>query len=286
MQQGLLFEPQTLAQAELRQAIERLDFAAASLKLQEFRRIWPASGLAWEPELIRIGSKFARRRLDLDSGYSVWEKLESRLGALGVSRSHTGSMRRNFFSRLLAVNRRLFEELRTPAGRPLGDFYLLAEQPNNARRHYEKQIRQVGDGWELRLRLGNCDFRLGHARVARSNYHWAFVLGLPEHSWNLIEDTGFLARLRDAEDPEWTFPEVCAAGELPPPRFSSSDQFKAFKSGFVPALGELCGPRRFCLHWIISENKAFCSDSELIDARIQMKALNSRLHARYMQCLA
>jgi len=119
MQQGLLFEPQTLAQAELRQAIERLDFAAASLKLQEFRRIWPASGLAWEPELIRIGSKFARRRLDLDSGYSVWEKLESRLGALGVSRSHTGSMRRNFFSRLLAVNRRLFEELRTPAGRPL-----------------------------------------------------------------------------------------------------------------------------------------------------------------------
>src|SRR6266446_5157586 len=73
MQQGLLFEPQTLAQAELRQAIERLDFAAASLKLQEFRRIWPASGLAWEPELIRIGSKFARRRMDLDSGYSVWE---------------------------------------------------------------------------------------------------------------------------------------------------------------------------------------------------------------------
>jgi len=29
MQQGLLFEPQTWAQAELRQAIERLDFAAA-----------------------------------------------------------------------------------------------------------------------------------------------------------------------------------------------------------------------------------------------------------------
>ena len=185
-------------------------------------------------------------------------------------------MRRNFFSRLLALNRRLFEELRTPAGRPLGDFYLLAEQPNNARRHYEKQIRQVGDGWELRLLLGNCDFRLGHARVARSNYHWAFVLGLPEHSWNLIEDTGFLARLRDAEDPEWAFPEVCAAGELPPPRFSSSDQFKAFKSGFVPAPGELCGPRRFCLHWIISENKAFCSDNELIDTRMEMKALNPR----------
>jgi len=70
MQQGLLFEPQTWAQAELRQAIERLDFAAASLKLREFRRIWPASELAWEPELIRIGSRLARQRLDLDSGYS------------------------------------------------------------------------------------------------------------------------------------------------------------------------------------------------------------------------
>src|SRR2546422_5014488 len=286
MQQGLLFEPQTLAQAELRQAIERLDFAAASLKLQEFRRIWPASGLAWEPELIRIGSKFARRRLDLDSGYSVWEKLESRLGALGVSRSHTGSMRRNFFSRLLAVNRRLFEELRTPAGRPLGDFYLLAEQPNNARRQYEKEIRRVGDGWELRLRLGNCDFRLGHARVARSNYHWAFVLGLQQDSWNLIEDTEFLVRLRDAEDPEWAFPEVCAAGEVPPPRFSTSEEFEEFKSRLVRALGEARETRRFCIYWIISENKPFCSDSELINARIQMKALNSPLHAQYMQRLA
>jgi len=286
MQQGFLFEPQTLAQAELRQAIERLDFPAASLKLEEFQRIWPASELAWEPELIRIGSRLARRHMDLDSGYSVWEKLESRLDALGVSRSHTGSMRRNFFSRLLAVNRSLFEELRTPAGRPLGDFYLLAEQPNNARRHYEKQIRQVGDGWELRLRLGNCDFRLGHARVARSNYHWAFLLGLPKHSWHLIEDSEFLARLRDAEDPEWAFPELCSAGELPPPRFSTSDQFEEFKSRFVPALGELCEPRRFCLHWILSENKAFCSDSELIYARMQMKALNSRLHSGYMQRLA
>jgi len=71
MQQRFLFEPQTLAQAELRQAIERLDFPAASLKPEEFQRIWPASGLAWEPELIGIGSRLARQRMDLDSGYSL-----------------------------------------------------------------------------------------------------------------------------------------------------------------------------------------------------------------------
>jgi hypothetical protein len=286
MQQGFLFEPQTMAQAELRQAIERLDFAAASLKVEEFQRIWPASELAWEPDLIRIGSRLVFEHLDLDSGYSVWEKLESRLESFSVSKSYTRSMRRNFFSRLLAVNGRLFEEPRTPAGRPLGDFYLLAEEPDNARRYYEKQVRRVGDGWELRLRLGNCDFRLGHAGVARSNYHWAFVLGLPQDSWNLIEDTEFAARLRDAEDPEWAFPEVCTAGELPPPRFSTSEQFEEFKSRLVYALGEACEPRRFSIYWIISENKPFCRDNELINARIQMKALNSPLHAQYMQRLA
>jgi hypothetical protein len=175
IEQGFLFEPQTMAQAELRQAIERLDFAAASLKLEEFQRIWPVSELVWEPELIRVGSRLALEHLDLDSGYSAWEKLESRFESFGVSRSYASSMCRNFFSRLLAVNGALFEEPRTPGGRPLGDFFLLAEQPDNARRYYEKQIRRVGDGWELRLRLGNCDFRLGHARVARSNYHWGFV---------------------------------------------------------------------------------------------------------------
>ncbi len=68
--------------------------------------------------------------------------------------------------------------------------------------------------------------------------------------------------------------------------FQPVNQFEEFKSRFVPALGELCGPRRFCLHWILSENKAFCSDGELIYARMQMKALNSRLHSGYMQRLA
>jgi hypothetical protein len=286
MQQGFLFEPQTMAQAELRQAIERLDFTAASLKLEEVQRLWPASELVWESELIRFGSRLELEHLDLDSGYSAWLKLESRFESFGVSRSYASSMRRNFFSRLLAVNGALFEEPHTPAGRPLGDFFLLAEQPDNAWRHYEKQIRRVGDGSELRLRLGNCHFRLGHARVARCNYHWAFVLGLQQDSWNLIEDTEFLVRLRDAETPEWAFPELCVAGELPPPRFSTSVQFEECKSRLVRALCETCEPRRFCLYWIMSENKPFCSDSELINARIQMKALNSRLHAQYMQRLA
>jgi len=72
---------------------------------------------------------------------------------------------------LLAVNRRLFEELRTPAGRPLGDFYLLAEQPKQRAASLRKAIRQSWRGWELRLPLGNCDFRL-------DTHVWSFQLSL------------------------------------------------------------------------------------------------------------
>jgi hypothetical protein len=285
MEQGFLFEPRTMLEAELRMAIERLDFAEAGRKLEDLQRLWPGAPLTWEPELVRVGLKLSRRHLDLDSGYEVWRTFESRLASLDVSGSHAGVMRRHFFSRLLAANRSLFEDLRTPEGRPLGDFYLLAEQPNNARRRYEKQIRRADDSWEVRLRLGNCDFRLGHVRVARSNYHWSHVRGLPVESWGVIEDDEFLARLRQAEDPAWAFPELCADGFVPPVRFSTNIEFLQFKSRFADALAESSGPQRFCLNWIISDNKLFCTDDELLRARREMKALHPQLHSRYMQRL-
>ena len=263
-----------------------LDFHCAVRRLEEFHRVWPEAKLTWEPELVCAGSGMAAKLLDLDSGYGAWQKLEARLNTLDVSRSWTASLRRNFFSRLLASNRKLFEELRTAAGRSLGDFYLLAEQPRNARRRYENEIRQIGDGWKVRLQLGNCDFRLGHGPVAHSNYHWSFLLGLPEDRWALIEDPRFLARLRSADEAEWAFPELCAAGELPPARFSSRGEFDGFKRKFGAAFIESPSSRRFCLYWIVSENKPFCSDGELIDARKQLKALHSRLHVQYMQHLA
>lgn len=281
-----MFEPSAMLHAELRLAIERLDFAAASRKIEELRRLWPGVLLTWEPELVRMGLKLSRRRPDLDTGYGFWRTLESTSDSLGVPRSHTRAMRRHFFSRLLAANRSLFEDLRTPEGRPVGDFYLLAEQPNNARRRYEKQIRQEDDGWQIRLSLGNCDFRLGHVRVARSNYHWSYVMGLPEESWDVIEDGEFLARLRDAEDRAWAFPELCADGAVPSARFSTNAEFLQFKSRFAEALTESSGPQRFCLYWIISENKPWCTGDELLRARREMKALHPQVHSRYMQRLA
>ena len=176
MQQGLLFEPQVMARTELQDAIARLDFHSAMRRLEEFQRVWPEAKLTWEPELVCAGSRMAAKLLDLDSGYGAWQKLEARLNTLDVSRSWTASLRRNFFSRLLASNRKLFEELRTAADRSLGDFYLLAEQPRNARRRYENEIGQIGDGWKVRLQLGNCDFRLGDGAMAHANYHWSCTI--------------------------------------------------------------------------------------------------------------
>src|SRR3989442_491382 len=103
MEQGFLFEPEAMVWAEMRMALERLDFAAANRKLEELQRLWPGSDLTWEPELIRIGLRLARRRLDLDSGYDIWQKLETRLSSMGISKSEASSMRRHFFSRLLAA---------------------------------------------------------------------------------------------------------------------------------------------------------------------------------------
>src|SRR5262249_4380252 len=166
------------------------------------------------------------------------------------------------------------------------DFHLSAGQPRNARRRYEDEIRRAGDGWSVRLKLGNCNFLLGHEAVAHSNYHWSFILGLPEDHWTGIEDSVFLTKLRTTEETEWAFPEMCVAAELPSVRFSSRGEFDGFKSRFAGDLSEAIPSRRFCLYWIVSENKPFCSDSELVDARRKLKSLHPRLHAGYMQRLA
>ena len=63
-------------------------------------------------------------------------------------------------------------------------------------------------------------------------------------------------------------------------------EFDGFKRKFGAAFIESPSSRRFCLYWIVSENKPFCSDGELINARKQLKALHPRLHAQYMQRLA
>src|SRR5437773_1318133 len=110
MQQGFLFEPEVMARTELQDAIARLDFHGAVRRLEEFQCVWPEAKLTWEPELVRAGFRMAAEPFDLDSGCRAWQQLQARLNTLEVPRSWTASLRRNFFSRLLAANRKLFEE--------------------------------------------------------------------------------------------------------------------------------------------------------------------------------
>src|SRR5436190_7973056 len=114
MQRGFLFEPEAMARTELQDAIARLDFHSALRRMEEFQRFWPEAKLTWEPELVRAGSRLAAKPMDLDSGYGAWQKLEARLNTLDVSRSWTASLKRNFFSRLLASKRKLFENCARP----------------------------------------------------------------------------------------------------------------------------------------------------------------------------
>jgi len=175
-------------------------------------------------------------------------------------------MRRNFFSRLLAVNRRLFEELRTPAGRPLGDFYLLAEQLTTRGVTTKSRSGKLETDGNSGCPSGIATFA-SDTHVARSNYHWAFVLGLPEHH-EPHRRHGILSRLRMPKI-RMGLSRGCAVGELRRSIFKrdhsrnlSPDLYCARRTLAAPAL---LSPLD------ISENKAFCSDNELIDTRMEMK---------------
>lgn len=282
MEQGSLFATDDALRGELHVAIERLDFDVARRKLEEYRRLWQSSALTWEPELVAIGTRLARQKLNLDSGYDTWTGLAGSMTSLRVPETHVRVMQRHFFSRLLAANRNLFEELRTPTGRALGDFHLLADQPNNARRRYEKLVRQGEDTWDIRLRLGNCWFRLDQRGPARANYFLSFLAGLPDDAWSGIEDVDFLVRLRHADDPEWAFAELAAEG-IARSRFSVRSDFEEFQSRFQNRF--VHGARRFCFYWAVSENRAFCPQEEWLHARREMKALHPEYHSRYMRRL-
>jgi hypothetical protein len=69
------------------------------------------------------------------------------------------------------------------------------------------------------------------------------------------------------------------------PSVLDSRRVRARQVRFAAALTESSAPERFDLYWIVSENKAFCGHTELLQACIQMKALNQRLHAQYMRLL-
>jgi len=172
---------------------------------------------------------------------------------------------------------------------------MWSEQWKGARRCYQKEIQSYGDSWELRLRLGNCNWRAKCWAAARSNYRWAFLLGLPRRCWmnqvhdsepdtwaRSIEDPDLIGILRTYEDPDWSFSEACLDRILPGARLPGREEFEKMILPLREKTDSMSGDAKFCLYWMISENKVYCSDELLREVRLGMKALNPRLHGRYM----
>ncbi len=290
MSQLSLFDRDRVLREEIRHALTVLDFPQAERKTRSYDSIPGAAPLAWERKVLRFGQRIQKRRLDLDAGFELWERFESSSFFPSVPAAYANAIRISFFSRLLAFNRGLFEDTRTGQGRSLGDFCLRAEQPRNARRLYERELREYGDSWRLRLQLGNCNLLTGDGQAARANYRQAFLLGLPAEHNPQIADAPLRRGLAGADDPDWAFPQAFVEGRFPSPRFTAREEFEAFLRVFLdpragkpdPAVGE---PRLFSVHWVISENRHFCDETTLLTSRRAMKALHPRLHAVYMRNL-
>lgn len=290
MAQLPLFDRDRLLREEIRRALMRLDFSKAAEKVKAYRRIPGARRLQWELKVLRFGRRMPRKGLDLDAGFDLWEDFREADPLPETATFYADRMRAAFFSRLLAQNRSLFEDTRTRAGRSLGDYYMFADQPRNARRTYERERLQYGESWELRLRLGNCNFMAGDDRAARAYYRQAFLLGLPVDAVGDIVDAELWRNLTTAEEPDWAFPEAFVEGSFPSPRFTMRAEFEEFVRDFVehladPATSELDPPRRFGIHWVVSENRHLCGDAMLLRSRRAMKSLHPRLHTVYMRKL-
>jgi len=291
MTQMELFDQDTVTLGELYQSLERLDFRAAEKLVKKYSGLAADTReLTWELDVLNFGKKIGKRKLDLDSGYHLWEGFSSRLFFQGIPELTADRIRKSFFSRLLAANRSLFEETRTKAGRSIGALYLLAGQPKNARRLLGKELKQYGENWQTRLHLGNTNVLLKEIRGARASFRQAYLLGLPESSYEDILEKELCEFLRGVDDTIWAFPEAFVSGTLPSLPFATRWDFDDFLNEFASDWSEVesdpeARAHRFFVLLIVSQNRRLCEEKLLVEARKEMKRLNPRLHAEYMQSL-
>jgi hypothetical protein len=286
-----LFDQDIVVLGELYQALERLNLGSAEKLVRKYSNL-PATRhkLSWEIDVLKFCKKIAKRSLDLDSGQRLWAEFSSRHFFQEIPEQISGRIKTSFFSRLLAANRNLFVETRTRGGRSIGELYLLAGQPKNARRLLGKEIRQYGENWQNRLHLGNANVLLKQIQGARASFRQAYLLGLPERRYKDILDKELGSFLRGVDEIIWAFPEAIVSGVLRTPPFVTRREFDLFYRNFA----ENCSAdefdpgataRRFAVLLILSQNRRFCGDSLLVATRKELKRLNPRLHARYMQSI-
>ena len=281
-----LFNDLNIDRRQMQEALERLDFTEAQRMADRIALEWPGACLEWELDLLDLARAFGRTRIGLDAGYALWQEFASKPLFRKIPAYSRDRLQQSYFFRLLAVNRSLFDWSRTAGGLSIGEFHLLAGQVRSARRFFDREIREFGDSWPLRLKLGNCYVALGDLKGANANYRQAHLQGLHDEAFPDIADLELREFLHAAEQPEWAFCEACVEGLVAAPRFDDRQSVEAFVEEHLQRGRESKAPQRFCACWIVSENKIICSDPLLVQVRKEMTSLHPGLQSRYMRRLS
>lgn len=282
----MLFDDDRMLAGEIRAALLNLAPDAVVPLIDRYRKT-PGPDLTWELVMLEFLRHFKDRFTGLDSGWAIWEEFASSARSRCIPGFFFAELRRNYFARMPAESEIAPHRLRTLQGRSIGDFLLLADRPAEALRCYEEEIRRIEDNWELRLKVGNCHFRVGDEKASRSTYRIAWLAGMPPEAFDRMLDRELVIFLLGAEDREWAFAEACVTGVIPSPRYASTEEFRRARSRASVDFGkpeerEEWAPRQFCAFWEISENRHLTSESDWTTARRMMKRLNPRLMAQYL----
>ena len=281
-----LFSPQRLSLRSLQTAIEELDLSGAAEKLAEYQKVWGDDGLTWEPDVL-IFFDGRLLSLELDAAVVIWEEFTGNPVFSRLGPGERESIRRSYFSRFLQA---LPEDygLRSPGGVSVGYLWFLAGRQDLASRLLEQEIGRYGDDTRTRIRLGNSHFAAGRIAVARDHYRDALLAGLPADCWEEISDPEVRRSISAAGDGGWAAVEACLDGMFRVDRFSDTESMTAWMNRrWQPdpcdrGRSEPQDSSRFYVCLVLSANKPVCPELLLRDARLVMKKLNPRFHARYM----
>ncbi|MEE8587525.1 MAG: hypothetical protein V3T83_22025 [Acidobacteriota bacterium] len=273
----------------LQMALEGIKPGRASELLQKILR--PES-LTWELQVLDFlqGNPFPE---DLDDGYRLWEEFRSASFYPQIPGYSAQEIQKSYFGRLLAASVAPRDLLVTPGGLSVGYLSLMADRPDRARRCLEEELSRYGDKPATRLHLALANFRMGEEAAAKVHFREALLQGWNRLDPESIPDPLLLRALRGADDPQWAVAEACIEGNLPIACFPSQPEFA--DSPIDQRLSEdlqqplPAGPagkqRQFYRCLVASQNRRWMDEGRLIQARLRMKELHPRLHARHMKSL-
>ncbi len=256
------------------------------------KKILQPESLTWEIQVLEFLQNHPVP-LDLDEGCRQWAEFRSASFYPLIPAYSAKEIQKGYFRRLLSEDGAPRGHLLTPGGHSLGHLNLMADYPEKARRCLEEELYRCGEKPSTRLQLANANYRTGEDAAAKVHVREALLQGWDRLDLESIPDPPLLQALRGADDPQWAVAEACIEGNLPVARFPSRSEYA--ESPIDQRLSEdLEQPlptavakkqRQFYRCLVASVNRRWMDPGRLIQARLRMKELHPRLHARHMNSL-